>query len=202
MASFSLTPPDPIPLRVDEPIAGTGATVLDFWRFALSDLKMNNARGYFAEFLVARAVGSTACRVEWDPYDVLAPDGTTIEVKSSAYLQAGGQARLSSIRFTGLKRAVLSPETNDYAPEQTYNADVYVFAIQTAMTHESYDPLDTRQWCFHVLPRREVEALGQSSIGWPTLHRLAGEPIAYPDLADAIHEAASSARPGTAVSEQ
>lgn len=36
-----------------------GAQVVDFWRFAMSDLRMNNVRGYFAEYLVARAVGAT-----------------------------------------------------------------------------------------------------------------------------------------------
>ena len=49
--------------------AGTDATVVDLWRFALSSLRMNNARGYLAEFLVAKAVGSTGLQIEWDPYD-------------------------------------------------------------------------------------------------------------------------------------
>lgn len=31
-----------------------------------------------------------------------------------------------------------------------YNADVYVFAVETAMTHEEYDPLDVHQWRFYV----------------------------------------------------
>jgi hypothetical protein len=31
------------------------ASVLDFWRWALGDLRMNTARGYLAEFLVACA---------------------------------------------------------------------------------------------------------------------------------------------------
>ena len=87
-------------------IAGTDATVVDFWRFALSNLWMNNARGYLAEFLVAKAVGSTGLRIEWDPYDVLAPNGTTIEVKTSAYLQAWDQYKLSMIQFTGLRSRI------------------------------------------------------------------------------------------------
>ncbi|SPT53188.1 Uncharacterised protein [Actinomyces bovis] len=33
----------------------------------------------FTEFLVAQAVGATGPRVEWDPYEVITPDGTTIE---------------------------------------------------------------------------------------------------------------------------
>ncbi|WP_143226776.1 hypothetical protein [Actinomyces naeslundii] len=49
--------PKPTPLSGEEVVAGTDATVVDFWRFALSNLWMNNARGYLAEFLVAKAVG-------------------------------------------------------------------------------------------------------------------------------------------------
>ena len=85
-----------------ERFAGLDATVTDFWRFALSDLRMSNARGYLAEFLVAQAVGATGPRVEWDTYDVLAPDQTRIEVKSSGCLQLLAQRRLSRISFAGL----------------------------------------------------------------------------------------------------
>jgi hypothetical protein len=34
-----------------------GAGVEDFWQFALGDLRMNNARGYLAEYLVGTALG-------------------------------------------------------------------------------------------------------------------------------------------------
>lgn len=102
--------PKPTPLSGEEVVAETDATVVDFWRFALSNLRMNNARGYLAEFLVAKAVGSTGLRVEWDPYDVLAPDGTTIEVKTSAYLQSWDQYKLSTIQFTGLRSRIWTTE--------------------------------------------------------------------------------------------
>jgi len=177
--------PKPTPLSGEEVVAGTDATVVDFWRFALSNLRMNNARGYLAEFLVAKAVGSTGLRIEWDPYDVLAPDGTTIEVKTSAYLQAWDQYKLSTIQFTGLRSRIWSTE-GGLTPTPTYNADVYVFAIQTARTHEEYNPLLASQWRFHVLPKRTVEDLGQDSIGLATLERLAGPSIAYEELHDEI----------------
>lgn len=109
-----------------EPFAGLDATVLDFWRFAMSDLRMNNLRGYLAEFLVAKAIGATGPRVEWDAYDVLSPDGTRIEVKSSAYMQVWDQRRPSAIRFTGLTGRTWDPR-NGESPEATFNADVYVF---------------------------------------------------------------------------
>ena len=122
--------PKPTPLSGEEVAAGTDATVVDFWRFALSNLRMNNARGYLAEFLVAKAIGSTGLRIEWDPYDVMAPDGTTIEVKTSAYLQAWDQYKLSTILFTGLRSRVWTTEVRlAQIPLQQY-----VLTIQTG-TH-------------------------------------------------------------------
>ena len=66
---------------------------------------------------------------------------------------------------------------------------MYVFAIQTARTHEEYNPLLASQWRFHVLPKRKVEDLGQDSIGLATLERLAGPSIAYEHLSEAIKAA-------------
>ena len=185
--------PKPTPLSGEEVVAGTDATVVDFWRFALSNLRMNNARGYLAEFLVAKAVGSTGLRIEWDPYDVLAPDGTTIEVKTSAYLQAWDQYKLSTIQFTGLRSRIWTTE-GGLTRTPTYNADVYVFAIQTARTHEEYNPLLASQWRFHVLPKQTVEDLGQDSIGLATLEKLAGPSVAYEELSDSINAAARKDR--------
>ncbi|WP_277209202.1 hypothetical protein [Isoptericola croceus] len=74
-----------------EKFRGLDATVMDFWRFAMSDLRMNNVRGYLGEFLVARALGAAGNRVEWDAYDVLTPDGVRVEVKVRAHLQAWAQ---------------------------------------------------------------------------------------------------------------
>ena len=67
--------PSPVELDGSERFVGVDASVLDFWRFAMNDLRMNNVRGYLAEFLVARAVGASGHRIEWDAYDVLTPDG-------------------------------------------------------------------------------------------------------------------------------
>src|SRR4051812_29096988 len=73
------------------------ATVLDFWRWALGDLRMNLARGYLAEFLVARALEDPSpVREEWADYDVKAADGTLVEVKATGRLQAWVAQRLST----------------------------------------------------------------------------------------------------------
>lgn len=176
------------PLTGAEEFIGIEATVTDFWRFAISDLKMNNVRGYLAEFLVAQAVGAVGQRVEWDAFDVETPTGIKIEVKSSAYIQAWDQRRPSNITFSGLRGRTWDARTGE-SPEATYNADVYVFCVETAKTHDAYDPLDTTQWQFYVAPMATIAATGYKSIGLPTLSRLTGGPITYADLAVAISTA-------------
>ncbi len=181
------------PARVltgDEPFIGCAATVYDFWRFAMSDLRMNNVRGYLAESLVARAVQAVGQRIEWDAFDVLTPDGVKVEVKSSAYLQVWDQRAPSRIVFSGLRGKTWSPQQGE-ASEATYNADVYVFAVHTALRHDQYDALDVRQWEFYVLPRETIERLGYKSLGLSTLRTITGEATPYGELADAIAAAAS-----------
>jgi hypothetical protein len=182
-----ISPPQRAPLAGDETFVGLEATVADFWRFAMSDLRMNNTRGYLAEFLVARAVGSTSQRVEWDAYDVIAPFGAKIEVKSSAYLQLWDQRRPSTIRFSGLTGRTWNPQLGE-AETATYNADVFVFYVHTAKTHAEYDPLNVDQWEFFVVARNEVEGLNYKSIGLSTLAAVAGQAIVFTDLRERVYE--------------
>lgn len=171
-------------------LIGVDATVKDFWAFAMSDLRMNNVRGYLSEFLVARAIGAVGKRIEWDAYDLISPTGTKVEVKSSAYLQVCDQRRPSAIRFTGLSGRTWTPQGGD-SPEATFNADVYVFCVQTAVAHDMYDALDVSQWDFHVLSREAVEVNGYKSIGLATLLRLTGGPVPYGDLAREVERASA-----------
>lgn len=156
----------------------------------MSDLRTNNVRGYLAEFLVARAVGCVTRRVEWDPWDVTAPDGTRIEVKSSGYLQAWAQRKLSTPIYRVAAAYGWDASTGTWSVEQTFNADVYVFALQTAMSHEEYDPLQVEQWRFYVADREAVEAQAGARMGLVTLARVCGEAVAYDGLRQAIAAAA------------
>jgi len=178
----------PRPLSGDEPFTGLDARVTDFWRFAMNDLRTNTVRGVLAEFLVREAVGGHEPREEWAAYDVVTPDGITIEVKSSAYLQAWAQTKPSRIVFSGLRARTWSE--NVYAADPTYNAQVYVFCVQTADDPKDYDPLDVRQWDFFVLPAAALVELGCASLGLAAVMRYAGQPIAFAALDDAIRAAA------------
>ena len=178
------------PLTGAEPFVGQEGTVADFWRFAMGDLRTNNVRGYLAEYLVAKAVSATQQRVEWDAYDVVTPDGVTIEVKTSAYLQVWAQNKPSTILFTGLCAKTWTPQ-DGYSATSSYNADVYVFCVQTATSHDAYDPLELSQWDFYVLPKSVAAATEQKSLGINRVKTLSGGAIKFDDLAAAITTAAT-----------
>ncbi|GAA2626384.1 hypothetical protein [Streptomyces axinellae] len=180
-----ITPPSVPPFMGTERFSTGDFGVVDFWRFAMSNLKMNNVRGYCAEFLVHRALGSTSPREEWAGHDAETEDGTRIEVKTSAYLQAWDQRRLSTIQFTGLRSKLWNPRTGE-ADKATYNADVYVFSVQTARSHEEYDPLDLAQWEFHIVPGSVLVALNQKSMALSTVRKHSGGAVGFHGLGDAI----------------
>ncbi len=183
--------PPPAPeLSGDERFKGLDRSVREFWSYAARDLRSNVLRGVLAEWLVAKAVGAAEPRPEWDEFDVLTPAGVHVEVKSSAYLQAWPQRRLSEIKFSGLTSQKLGPE-NRYSGQRTFNAHVYVFCVQMAQSHDAYDPLDVSQWDFYVLPRSRVESIGQRSIGFA---RISSETqrVGFDGLAAAIDQAAKA----------
>jgi hypothetical protein len=185
-----MVPISTIQLRGREPLLGLNASVQDFWRFALGDLRMNNARGYLAEFVVARALGlNDARRIEWDAYDVLW-EGITIEVKSSAYLQSWEQRRLSDIRFSGLKGTRFNPRHGYDPAGRRFNAMVYVFCVQTSIEHSAYEQLDIRQWQFYVISRAKLATRGFASINLAGVKVLSGNTVDLSDLKAAVRQAA------------
>jgi hypothetical protein len=171
-------------------------TVLDFWRWGMSELRTNTLRGVMAEFIVSKAVGATAPgRIEWDPYDVVTPGGVRLEVKCGAYLQSWSQQRLSRIEFGGLSARLLDESVGTYVGDRGYNADVYVFAVQTATSHDMFDVLDTRQWEFYVVSRCRVEATGYRSLSLATVRTLTDGPVPVSGLSAKVarvHEDALS----------
>lgn len=189
---MTFDPPSTHSLSGAESFDGLDASVIDFWKFAMSDLRTNNVRGYLAEFLVARAVGSSDRRVEWDPWDVTAPDGTRIEVKSSGFLQAWAQKKLSTPTFRVSAAFGWDAATGTWSAEQDFNADVYVFCLHTAKTHDEYDPLAAAQWTFYVAGRAAIEARVGASMGLSTLAKVAGAAVPYSGLREAIAAASTA----------
>jgi hypothetical protein len=179
-------------LEPGDPLAD--GTVLDFWRWALGDLRMNNARGYLAEYLVARAVGDPRpMRIEWGEHDVEAADGTRIEVKATGRLQSWASPGLTPPAWTfSSVRAdkTWSAKSGRYEPVDPWDrVHVWVFALQTAKDPDAYDPLDTAAWEFRVLPHRQLLATGQTSARLATIERLGGHPVPLAGLREEIARA-------------
>ena len=136
----------------------TVGTLLEFWQWAYSDLISNTERGALAEFLVACALGvQSGVRVSWDKYDLISPEGITVEVKSSGYLQSWFQEKPSSISFGIQETYGWDKNTNQYDSEKKRQADVYVFCVYKHTEPCNSNPLDLGQWDFYVLATKVLD---------------------------------------------
>jgi hypothetical protein len=135
-----------------------GPSLLDFWRWSASDLVSNATRGIFAEFLVATALGlAEGIRAEWDPFDLLTPDGVKIEVKSAAYLQSWYHAKLSNIIFGIRPTRRWDAATNTSDEELRRQADIYIFCVLNHKDKTTIDPLNVCQWKFYLIRSSELD---------------------------------------------
>jgi len=170
-----------------------GTTLLDFWRWSSSDLVSNATRGVLAEFIVANALGIRldVVREEWKAFDLITPEGITIEVKSAAYIQSWSQCNLSSIVFRTPKTRAWNADTNTQEKEPRRQAQVYVFALLGHQDKSSIDPLNVDHWRFFVLPTTvlNTRTRSQHSITLRSLEKLAGQAISYDELRNTVHRA-------------
>lgn len=134
-------------------------SLLDFWRWSLSDLMTNATRGILAEFIVATALGIdlSTPRTEWDVYDLITKSGLKIEVKSSAYIQSWAQAKYSDISFSIKPTKAWDENTRMYTGESKRRADVYVFCHLKHKDQKTIDPLKMEQWDFFVVPTKVLD---------------------------------------------
>ena len=184
---------NPRPLTGDEQITSTDNTLTDYWRWAHSNLIDNAERGALAEYLVHAAVGAPEpTRVNWDRYDVKSPEGITIEVKASGYIQSWPQKRMSAINFSIRPTYGWNSKTNTYASECTRQSDVYVFCLLNHKEQDTINPLDTAQWRFFVLPTSILNAKAgkQKTIALSGVIKLGAKETDFAGLRNAILAAA------------
>ena len=125
-------------------------TLLDFWRWSVSDILSNATRGRFAEFIVATAanIDNNTLRDEWSAYDLVTPDGIKLEIKSAAYVQSWFQRSLSKISFSTKAALYWDSLTNKQSSEKKRHADVYVFCLLHHDNKLTIDPLNMNHWEF------------------------------------------------------
>ncbi len=171
----------------------TGITVMDFWRWAYSDLIDNTQRGVMAEFLVYSSVNSITpldmqMRENWLPFDITSPSGRRIEVKSSAYIQAWTPENIyAQIRFDIGKKLAWNNATATSATVAKRNCDLYVFCLFTAKTKD-VSLLDLDYWDFYVLPTSVLDekAPDQKGIALSSLLKLEPVKTDYAELGAVI----------------
>jgi hypothetical protein len=170
----------------------TKYTLLDFWRWSVSDILSNATRGRFAEFVVGTAIGLDPknLRDEWDAYDLTTDEGIKIEVKSASYIQSWNQTKLSTISFSIKPAKYWDAETNIQRGERKRHADLYVFCLLKHIDKGTIDPLKMEQWEFYILPTYKLDNYkrSQSSITINSLVKLT-VPRKYSELKDEILKA-------------
>ena len=168
-----------------------GYSLLDFWRWSVSDLVSNVTRGRLAEFIVATAleIDLKKVRDEWSAYDGLTPEGIKVEVKSAAYVQSWNQGKPSTIMFSIRASRYWDSETNTQGEESKRHADVYVFCLLKHRDKNTINPLALEQWEFHVLSTKELDGYRRSkvSITLKSLQKLSS-PVTYDLLRNAVRE--------------
>lgn len=168
-----------------------GYSLLDFWRWSVSDIMSNATRGRLAEFIVATAVAVdiTKVREEWSAFDLETPEGIKLEIKSAAYLQSWFQRALSTISFSTKPALHWDSQTNIQAAIAARHADVYVFCLLHHEDKPTANPLNINQWEFYVMATAELNAYtrSQHSLTLKSLKKLTSA-VPYDQLAAAIQQ--------------
>ena len=168
---------------------GCSAHLVDFWRWAYSDLMGNTERGKLAEYIVSLAMHcANGVSEGWRAFDVLTPEGIKIEVKTSAYLQSWAQKRISNIRFGIRETLAWDSVTNTYAEIAMRQADVYVFCVQNCKEQKLVNPLDLAQWDFYPIATGILDTAvsNQKSIGLNALLALGAKKCSFAKLRDIV----------------
>ena len=166
-----------------------------FWRWALSDLNSNTARGLVAEFIVAQALGCVdTCREEWCPYDRLTKNGVRVEVKAAAYRQTWAQRKASPIRFQIGPTRAWNAEAGTFAKSIERQSDLYVFCLLENKIPSPDDPLNLDRWSFYPLATAELnrKCPAQRSISLARLIHFGARKYDFSGLKDAVARIAAS----------
>jgi hypothetical protein len=168
--------------------------LIDFWRWAYSDLANNAQRGILAEYIVACALGvAHGVRREWDACDLTSSSQLRIEVKSASYLQSWSQKKLSNISFS-IRPTHSIQEDNVVSPESERQSDIYIFCVLHHKNKTTLDPLNLNQWEFYVLPTRILNEnyLERKSIRLSVLMKMNLRVAKFDQLAQCVEEIAGA----------
>ena len=165
--------------------------LLDFWRWAVSDILSNATRGKFAEFIVGTVLNVDLKKPsdEWGAYDLISKSGLKIEVKTSAYIQSWNQKEYSKPLFSIKKAKFWDSEKNMTKGKPKRHADIYIFCLLKEKKQEVINPLNLSQWEFYPVLTETLNNYkrSQQSITLPSLQKIS-EPVLYSELKNKVSE--------------
>ncbi len=112
--------------------------------------------------------------------------GTTIEIKSSAYVQLWEQSKPSVIEFGIAPHRSWNAESGEYREGVKRWADIYVFCVFKG--EKPLQPLDTSYWNFYVIPTKTLDRkhVEQRSIRLSSLEKLSPRKCSHAELKKVI----------------
>jgi hypothetical protein len=142
----------------ETPILDGESTLVDFWRWAFSDLVSNDIRGVFAEFIVGHALGALDdVRTSWDAWDLMYGD-TRVEVKATGDVQAWAPTgRLPTPSWSIGRRLGWNSRTNMSASVPVRSAHLYVLCHWRGRDPSPLKPAFLEPWDFYVVPTRVLD---------------------------------------------
>lgn len=134
------------------------STVHDFWKWAFSFVNENTLRGILAQYLVAWAIGDDRDFYDpWRSYDLTAPTGKRIEIKTTAKAQVwehGEENRKPKFEVT--EKAYYTHEKGlDYS-NIDFHADIYVLCHYKYEDSNTMDATNLSHWEFWVLTKEQL----------------------------------------------
>jgi len=136
-----------------------GLTILDYWRFAHSDIY--NDEDNIMEFIVANALGLKEPHNvgHWTLFDILYR-GTRIEVKQTQYWHPWNpdDSCSTSQRTYDIKKANSDYDDPKHPNRYERQNDIYIFCLNTGKTKEASWPLNMDIWEFYIVPTSVINS--------------------------------------------
>ena len=166
-------------------------SILDFWRWAHSNIDESLERGIFAEYIVNTAVADRADGVRLDgPYDIIGCNGLKIEVKSTAIKHGSGKTgndTKNSFSIAPVK--IWNSWTYSFAEEYSRPSDIYVFAVWKNGDN-SNSMTDVDSWIFYVVSTNVINTelgVDTKNVSLSKIQQLR-RPCKYSDLKMVIYK--------------
>lgn len=184
-------PPDTI-FHADGEIAmlnGKSVQVMDFWRWAFSMLGDNTLRGIVGQYIVAWAIGAdNVIHDSWQAYDLLAPNGKKIEVKTTSFAQIWKYGKKNRRPLFVIKPTRYYTHQKGLEEKKSYNADIYVLCYYSWADSDSMSITNINHWKFWVFSLNELLGIldGKKSVSVKRLEQAGHKPLTAIQLKDVI----------------